>query len=215
MLRLSEEAVEYGELDTFLRLKDSWNPDVDEDRPAPEAKPIGVPGAMMPLQMTPEHLRTKILATPTASPLKGKGKPIPVNKRQNEIDVGNELVGFGLQGVKVTDDELLDLIADLGLDGDDAADLVGGLSGSTGGSGGKKPEGQSVAAKEKESDKPESDKPDVSTKADEESATEASGKAQAVEGGSGKGAEELKGTDSDGAKVSEEPSPIVSPETEK
>jgi len=35
-----------------------------------------------------------------------------------------------LQGVKVTDDELRDLVAELGLDGDEAGDLVKGLSSS-------------------------------------------------------------------------------------
>lgn len=123
----SEEAVEYGELETFLRLKDSWNAEIDEDRPAPVAKPIGVPGAVAPLQMTPEHLRSKILA-PTSSPLKGKGKPLAENKKEGLFDVGDELIGFGLQGVKVTEDELMNLVAELGLDGDEAKDLVEGLS---------------------------------------------------------------------------------------
>ncbi|KAF4605099.1 hypothetical protein EYR40_003882 [Pleurotus pulmonarius] len=123
----SEEAVEYGELETFLRLKDSWNAEIDEDRPAPVAQPIGVPGAVAPLQMTPEHLRSKILA-PTSSPLKGKGKPLAENKKQGLFDVGDELIGFGLQGVKVTEDELMNLVAELGLDGDEAKDLVEGLS---------------------------------------------------------------------------------------
>ncbi|KAF9502550.1 hypothetical protein BDN71DRAFT_1438207 [Pleurotus eryngii] len=125
-----EEAVEYGELETFLRLKDSWNAEIDEDRPAPVAKPIGVPGAVAPLQMTPEHLRSKILA-PTSSPLKGKGKPLAENKKEGLFDVGNELIGFGLQGVKVTEDELMNLVAELGLDGDEAKDLVEGLSTNT------------------------------------------------------------------------------------
>ncbi|KAG9222686.1 hypothetical protein CCMSSC00406_0004600 [Pleurotus cornucopiae] len=122
-----EEAVEYGELETFLRLKDSWNAEIEEDRPAPVAKPIGVPGAVAPLQMTPEHLRSKILA-PISSPLKGKGKPLAENKKEGLFDLGDELIGFGLQGVKVTEDELMNLVAELGLDGDEAKDLVEGLS---------------------------------------------------------------------------------------
>ncbi|KAK0198262.1 hypothetical protein F5146DRAFT_1131266 [Armillaria mellea] len=121
-----EDAVEYGELDTFLRLKEPWNPDVDEDQPAPPVRPIGVPGAMMPLQMTPERLKSKILAKPVSSPL---ARPqIPVNKREGEFDISTELSGYGLQGVRVTEDELRDLVAELGLDGDDAGDLVKGLS---------------------------------------------------------------------------------------
>ena len=109
-----------------MRLNDKWDPIIDEDRPAPVAKPVGVPGASSPLQMTPDRLKSKIMAQPPASPLKGKA--LPVNKRVGEFDVGDELSGYGLQGVKVTEDELRDLIAELGLDGDDAGDLVKGLS---------------------------------------------------------------------------------------
>lgn len=84
----------------------------------------------MPLQMTPEHLKRKILAQPPTSPLAGGKKPIPVNKRVGEKDLGDELSGFGLQGVKVTEDELLDLVKDLGLGDIDAGDFVKGLGGS-------------------------------------------------------------------------------------
>jgi hypothetical protein len=121
-----EDAVEHDELDIFLRLKDKWDPHIDEDRPAPAVKPVGVPGASLPLQMTPDRLKSKIMAQPPASPM--KGKVFPVNKRVGEVDVGDELSGYGLQGVKVTEDELRDLIAELGLDGDEAGDLVQGLS---------------------------------------------------------------------------------------
>ena len=76
--------------------------------------------------MTPDRLKSKIMAQPPASPLKGKA--LPVNKRVGEFDVGDELIGYGLQGVKVTEDELRDLVAELGLDGDEAGDLVKGLS---------------------------------------------------------------------------------------
>ena len=111
----------------------------------PEAKPIGVPGAMMPLQMTPDRLKEKITAQPPKSPLSGAGgkKSIPVNKRAGERDLGDELRGYGLQGVKVTDDELLDLVKDLGLDDDAAGDLVKDLGGS-----------ESKASKEKKSQEP-------------------------------------------------------------
>lgn len=120
---LSEEAVEYAELDTFLRLKETWDADEDDDKPPPPV--IGVPGAAMPLQMTPEHLKKHILAQPPSSPL--KGKEVPANKRVGEFDVGDELSGYGLQGVRVTDDELSELVKELGLDDDDAQDLVKGL----------------------------------------------------------------------------------------
>jgi len=144
----SEEAVEYDELNTFFRLSETWNVKEDSlmaEPKLPEAKPIGVPGAMMPLQMTPDRLKEKITAQPPKSPLSGAGgkKSIPVNKRAGERDLGDELRGYGLQGVKVTDDELLDLVKDLGLDDDAAGDLVKDLGGS-----------ESKASKEKKSQEP-------------------------------------------------------------
>lgn len=111
-----------------MRLNEPYN--ADEDQPVPPPKPVGVPGAVSPLQMTPEHLRKKILAQPAVSPL--KGKVVPANKRQGEFDVSTELEGYGLQGVNVTEDELRDLVAELGLDGDDAGDLVKGLGSDSG-----------------------------------------------------------------------------------
>ncbi|KAF8634458.1 hypothetical protein AX15_000901 [Amanita polypyramis BW_CC] len=125
-----EDAVEHDELDKFLRLKESWDPARDEDRPAPEVKPVGVPGVALPLQMTPDHIKSKILAQQkllaTAS---GARKPMPVNKREGDFDVGKNLVGYGLQGVHATHKELEDLVKELGLEGDDAGDLVKGLAG--------------------------------------------------------------------------------------
>ncbi|PFH54801.1 hypothetical protein AMATHDRAFT_334 [Amanita thiersii Skay4041] len=124
-----EDAVEHDELDIFLRLNESWDPGRDEDRTAPVAKPVGVPGVVMPLQMTPEHLKTKILAQKKSSPSATKDENlIPSNKRQGEFDVGTELVGYGLQGVNVTARDLEDLVKELGLCGDDAGDLVKGLT---------------------------------------------------------------------------------------
>lgn len=110
-----------------MRLKEKWDPSIDEDRPPPEVKPVGIPGAASPLQMTPDHLKPKLYPK-TQSPSPLRGKTIPVNKRIGELDMGDELSGFGLQGVKVTEDELRDLIADLGLDGDEAGDLAAGLT---------------------------------------------------------------------------------------
>jgi len=117
-----EEAVEYDELDVFLRLKESWNVNVDEDRPAPVAKPVGVPGAVPVSQMTPEHHKPKFFPQDPETPLK------PVNKRK-DFDISTELEGFGLQGVRVTDDDLTQLVKDLGLDDDEAADMVRSLGG--------------------------------------------------------------------------------------
>ncbi|KIJ68604.1 hypothetical protein HYDPIDRAFT_37055 [Hydnomerulius pinastri MD-312] len=123
-----EEAVEYGELDSFLRLNESWNADIDEDRPAPAVKPVGVPGAVPLAQMTPEHHKPKFFPQDPDTPLK------PVNKRDGDFDISTELSGFGLQGVRVTDDDLRKLVEDLGLDGDEAADMVKSLGGDAGAS---------------------------------------------------------------------------------
>ncbi|KAF9475636.1 hypothetical protein BDN70DRAFT_840691 [Pholiota conissans] len=123
-----EDAVEHDELDIFLRLKEKWDPVTDEDRPTPAVKPVGIPGAATPKEMTPDRLKSKLYPSASASPSPLKGKAIPVNKRTNELDLGDELSGYGLQGVKVTQDELANLIAELGLDGDDAGDLVKGLT---------------------------------------------------------------------------------------
>ncbi|KAJ3734686.1 hypothetical protein DFJ43DRAFT_95637 [Lentinula guzmanii] len=151
-----EEAVEYGELDQFLRLKETWNDEVDNIT-KPPVQPIGVPGAMLPLQMTPEHLRTKILVSPQSTP--GK-KPVPVNRpgvRDGEFDVSTELSGYGLQGVMATEAELADLVAELGLDGDEAGDLVKGLAGSSSAMEQQEQGKQEVKAEEsKESTKEES-----------------------------------------------------------
>lgn len=127
--------MEYDELNTFFRLSETWNEregSLLAEPKLPEAKPVGVPGAMMPLQMTPDRLKEKIIAQPPKSPLSGAGgkKSIPVNRRAGERDLGEELRGYGLQGVKVTDDELLDLVKGLGLDDDAASGLVKDLGGS-------------------------------------------------------------------------------------
>ncbi|KIY70153.1 hypothetical protein CYLTODRAFT_371410 [Cylindrobasidium torrendii FP15055 ss-10] len=123
-----EDAVEYGELDIFLRLKEDWKPDDWESNQANlPTGPVGVPGAMTPLEMTPERLRDKIKMQPTGSSL----KPVPINKQSDadKVDLGEQISGFGLQGLKATEDELADLVAELGLDGDAASDLVKGLRG--------------------------------------------------------------------------------------
>ncbi|KZT72783.1 hypothetical protein DAEQUDRAFT_735781 [Daedalea quercina L-15889] len=117
-----EEAVEFNELDQFLRLNEDYNPFEDEKELLP-SQPIGVPGAYSPAQMHPHHQPSP---SPQPSPLKNK----PVNKRrENEIDIGEELGDARLAGVNVTDDDLLALVEELGLGGDEANDLVKGLTG--------------------------------------------------------------------------------------
>lgn len=118
----SEEAVEYDELSDYLRLNESYDPKVEEDRPLLPQQVIGVPGAASHAQMTPEHHKpAKFLSSDSP-----RGKP--VNKRDDEFDVSAELEGYGLQGVKVTEDDLAALVQELGLGGDEADDLVRGLS---------------------------------------------------------------------------------------
>ncbi|KZS95989.1 hypothetical protein SISNIDRAFT_483397 [Sistotremastrum niveocremeum HHB9708] len=132
-----EEAVEYGELDTFLRLNEDYDPEIEEDHPLLPAGPVGVPGAASPLQMNKDH-KPSYSATP--SPLRKK-----TGKEHEEFDVGEELTGFGLQGVKVTNAELLKLAEELGLSGDDAKDLVGGLGALDLGDGAKEDAGDNGA----------------------------------------------------------------------
>lgn len=116
--------MEYDELSTFLRLNESH--EVEEDHPLLPQVPVGVPGAASPAQMTPEHHKPATFAPSLSdSPLRGK----PANKREGEFDVSTELDGFGLQGVKVTQDDLAALVEELGLGGGDADDLVRSLSG--------------------------------------------------------------------------------------
>ena len=119
---ISEEAVEFNELDQFLRLKEDYNPFEDEKELLP-SQPIGVPGAYSPAQMHPHH-------QPSPSPQPTPTKAKPVNKRRSgEVDAGEELGDARLAGVNVTEDDLLALVEELGLGGDEASDLVKGLTG--------------------------------------------------------------------------------------
>ena len=155
----SEDAVEHDELDRFLRLKESWNPERDQDYPSIEVKPVGVPGVALPLQMTPDHIRTKILAQQKSLATNGMDrKQVPVNKRAGDFDVGTELVGYGLQGVHATKKELEDLVKELGLMGDDAGDLVKGLAGESSPKGEVEEKGaiQGTDGKQKADDKTDS-----------------------------------------------------------
>ena len=136
----SEEAVEYGELETFLRLNETWDESIEETRPTLPTKPIGVPGASSPSQMAKPAHRALFNASPggTSSPLQRGAAPAsspssPASKdalrqrNESEFDVSDELSGYGLQGVKVTQDDLLALVEELGLGGEEADDLVKGL----------------------------------------------------------------------------------------
>ncbi|KAH9937059.1 uncharacterized protein B0H18DRAFT_1205979 [Fomitopsis serialis] len=102
-----EEAVEFGEIDQFLRLAEDYNPFEDEKDLLP-SPPIGVPGAYSPAQMHPHHQPSP---SPQPSPLKNK----PVNKKGVKgIDAGEELGDARLAGVTITDDDLLSWSRSLG-----------------------------------------------------------------------------------------------------
>lgn len=114
-----EEAVEFNELDIFLRRNEDYKPFVDEP-PVKAQQPIGVPGAYSPLQMFPKHAPSR---SPSPSPQALR------EKEKNEINAGEDLAEFGLANVSVSVDELQALVEELGLGGDDAKDLVAGLAG--------------------------------------------------------------------------------------
>ena len=141
--------MEFAELETFLRLNEPWDETIEETRPTLPAKPIGVPGASSPSQMAKPAHRALFNASPGGappSPLRGapatpataaaasassspgdKDKESLRKRRDAEFDVSEELSGYGLQGVKLTDDDLLALVEELGLGGDEAGDLVKGF----------------------------------------------------------------------------------------
>lgn len=113
-----EEAVEFGELDRFFRLNEAWG---EEDEAFTAAlspqKPIAVPGVATPSQITGQ--RPSFAPSPSQPPKKS-------TLRTKSVDVGAEL-GFGLEGVKLTEEEMLELVESLGMGGDDAGELVKGL----------------------------------------------------------------------------------------
>ncbi|GJE87633.1 hypothetical protein PsYK624_037160 [Phanerochaete sordida] len=113
-----EEAVEFDELEIFLRRNEDYQPFVDEPPVAPQ-QAIGVPGAYSPLQMFPKHAPSR---SPSPSPQALR------EKEKSEINAGEELAEFGLANVSVSKDELAALVAELGLGGDEAKDLVAGLA---------------------------------------------------------------------------------------
>jgi len=113
-----EEAVECDELDTFLRRNEEWDEELFGPSKKLEVKPVGVPGAYSPLQMNPSH-------KPTISPHPTPTKPKDTT-RGDEIDLGEELSGYGLDGVKVSEQDLMDLVSEL-IGEEGAGDLVKGF----------------------------------------------------------------------------------------
>lgn len=104
-VQISEEAVECGDLDRFLRRNEEWDEEVFGHSKKLEVKPVGVPGAYSPLEMNPSH-------KPTNSPCPTPTKPKD-GSRGKEIDVGEELGEYGLDGVTVDEQDLMDLVSEL------------------------------------------------------------------------------------------------------
>ena len=117
-LEFSEEAVECGELEVFLRRNEEWDEELFGPAKKLEVKPVGVPGAYSPLQMNPSH-------KPTISPHPTPTKPKD-GTRGKEIDVGEELGEYGLEGVTVDEQDLMDLVSEL-IGEEGAGDLVKGF----------------------------------------------------------------------------------------
>ena len=116
--QISEEAVECDDLDKFLRRNEEWDEELFGPSKKLEAKPVGVPGAYSPLQMNPSHKPT---ITPNATPSKPKG-----GSHTKEIDVGEELGEYGLEGVTVDEQDLMALVSEL-IGEEGAGDLMRGF----------------------------------------------------------------------------------------
>jgi len=164
--------VEYGELETFLRLKETWDESIEATRPMLPAQPIGVPGASSPSQMAKPAHRALFDASPASkktTPLRGTAgttdpgaqKEESLRKR-NESGAGDELLGNDLQDAKVTEDDLAALVEELGLGGEEAGALVKGLSSSSSDGTGK--EGETAAVLKRKSGA--SELPEIVNKAD-------------------------------------------------
>ncbi|KAI0815086.1 hypothetical protein BC629DRAFT_1469109 [Irpex lacteus] len=174
-----EEAVEFNELSTFLRLNEDYTP-FSDDAPLLHASPIGVPGAYSPLQMHPQH------AVHSRSP---SPSPLAVREREKKetVKADGVLEEFGLGDVSVSVDELAALVSELGLGGEEARELVSGLSGveSKGKESGKKPEVGGEKGESKSETKPLGKGKKVEEKSEEKSEsrseTKPLGKAKKVE----------------------------------
>ena len=111
--------MEHEELDIFLRLNEVWE-EYDLDGPTLDVKPVGVPGVASPQQIT--NQKPSYSTSPAPSPLKSR-------KSEAEKDAGALLQDTSLDGVDVTEDDLEKLVMELGLEGDEAGELVKGLGG--------------------------------------------------------------------------------------
>ncbi|CCA72466.1 hypothetical protein PIIN_06401 [Serendipita indica DSM 11827] len=111
-----ETAVETGTLETFLRMNEDYNPEIDGK--VLEAQPIGVPGAVMPEAMTGQK---PSFAPNGPTPIRKSG---PKGSADELVDAGDVLPGFGFQGMMVTIGELTELAKDLKLDDKEQASVL-------------------------------------------------------------------------------------------
>jgi len=113
-----EEAVECDHLDTFLRRNETWDEELSGPSKKLEVKPVGVPGVHSPSEMNPSHKST---VSPRPTPTGPEG-----GSHGGEINVGDELNGYGLEGVTVSEQELMDLVSEL-IGEEGAGELVKGF----------------------------------------------------------------------------------------
>ncbi|KZO96305.1 hypothetical protein CALVIDRAFT_515133 [Calocera viscosa TUFC12733] len=104
-----EEAVEFAELDQFLRLKEAWDDELDFAPTLPQ-QAVGFPGAYLPSQTQP-------LSSSTSKSPAGKSKPKKTDELEKELD-----------SMDVTDEQISELLESLGLENEGASERPGGLA---------------------------------------------------------------------------------------
>lgn len=125
-----EAAVEAGDhvMRKFLKLDEEYNEDVDRfwNTPAPEVVPIGVPGVQKPSEISGHET---VWHGPKDKPI-DRSKVVKHDAKLaiGEIDLTETLGEFGLDGVIVTADELAELVGELNLNKEEAANLVKGIA---------------------------------------------------------------------------------------
>lgn len=92
----------------------------ESDGPTLDVKPVGVPGLASPRQMT--NQRPSFSTSPRPS-------PAALQNSDAEKNAGALLQDTSLEGVDVTVGDLEKLVKELGLEGDEAGNLVKGLGG--------------------------------------------------------------------------------------
>ncbi|EJT97761.1 hypothetical protein DACRYDRAFT_111278 [Dacryopinax primogenitus] len=107
-----EEAVEFAELDQFLRLNEPWNEELEfELNPRLPQQAIGVPGAHVP------SLTQPLSSSTSKSPASSTRKPRKTDDLEQELD-----------SLNATDDQISDLLESLGLENEGASERPGGIA---------------------------------------------------------------------------------------